>query len=181
LEEKKYDIESFTVHHLRGNVVAGKRYDWYVEERVESLAIMHLTRRPDLRVIREVRERDRVVDLLVEILDSDRPSWKTFGVELKGTKAPASMEEANKVMGLSLRRFLDTYGEPTFPYCLFYFTMDDGQGYVTWIAEPVMREGRPKLLYHRTSDCAPLDRGALDRVVEQVQAWYEAYHTAIKA
>ena len=84
-------------------------------------------------------------------------------------------------MGLSLRRFLDTYGDPTFPYCLFYFTMDDGRGYVTWIAEPVLKEGCPKLLYHRASACRPLDRGALDRVVEQIQAWYEAYQSAIKA
>ena len=66
--------------------MAGKRYDWYIGERVESLAIMHLTRRPDLRVIRDVRERDRIADLLVEILDSDRPGWKTFGVYLHGTQ-----------------------------------------------------------------------------------------------
>ncbi len=161
--------------------MASERYDWYVEERLESLAIMHLTRRPDLKVIHEVRQRGRVADLLVEIVDSDRPGWKTFGVELKGAKSPTTAEQAGEAMSELLPRFLDEHGEPTFPYCLFYFTMDDGQGYVTWIAEPVMRAGSPKLLYHRRSACTPLDRAALDRLVEQVRAWYEAYHTAIRA
>ena len=161
--------------------MARNRFDWYVDERLESLAIMHLTRRADLNVIREIRERGRLVDLVVEIIDSNRPGWKTFGVELKGSKSPVTVDEADKVMGEFLRRFLDAHGEPTFPYCLFYFTMDDGQGYVTWIAEPVMRAGSPKLLYHRTSACAALDRKALDRIVDQVQAWYGAYHSAIRA
>src|SRR5262249_50377285 len=110
-----------------------------------------------------------------------RAGWKTFGVGLKGSKSPVTVDEADKVMGEFLGRFLDAHGEPTFPYCLFYFTMDDGQGYVTWIAEPVMRAGSPKLLYHRTSACAALDRKALDGMVDQVQTGYGAYHSAIRA
>ncbi len=158
-----------------------KRFDWYVEERVESLAIMHLTRRPDLRVVREFREDGRVVDLLVAVAGTDRAGWKKFGVGLGGRKESFRSGEANTEMSHFLGQFLDQYGEPTFPYCLFYFTMDDGRGYVTWLAEPVVREGSPRLRFHRTADCAPLDRGAVDRIVGQVEAWYDAYHSAIRA
>lgn len=158
-----------------------KASDWFIAERLESLAIMHLTRRRDLIVRRETREGDRVVDLMVEIVGSEGSGWKKFGVHLQGTKTPVTVEHANKVLGLSLRRFLNHYGEPTLPFCLFYFSMDDGQGYATWIAEPVIKEGRPKLQYHKVANCFVLDRQALDRVVECVNAWYDAFYGAMKA
>jgi hypothetical protein len=160
--------------------VGRKASDWFIGERAESLAIMHLTRRPDLIARREVRGGDGVVDLVVEIADAARPGWKKFGVYLQGTKTPVTAEHANKVLGPSLRRFLGDFGEPTFLFCLFYFTMDDGRGYVAWIAGPVIREGRPKSQYHTSADCTMLDREALDRIVDRVNAWYEAYYGAIK-
>jgi hypothetical protein len=160
--------------------MAAKTLDWFIGERTESLAIMHLTRRQDLSVRREIRDGDRVVDLMVEIGDSQRPGWKKFGVELKGVKTPVTIEQANKLLATSLRGFFKDHGDPPLPVCLFLFSMDDGQGYVTWIAEPVIREGRPKLQYRKVADCAPLDRGALDRIVERVNAWYDAYYNDIK-
>jgi hypothetical protein len=160
--------------------VARKASDWFIGERMESLAIVYLTRRPDLTVRRETREGDRVVDLMVEIVDPERPGWKKFGVHLQGTKTPVTVDQANKAATLDLRRFRSTYGEPTLPYCLFYFTIDDGQAYVTWIAEPVIRGGRPKLQYHKVADCTQLDREALDRIVERINAWYDAYYSDIK-
>ena len=160
--------------------MASKTLDWYIGERTESLAIMHLTRRQDLNIRREIRDGDRVVDLMVEIGDSQRPGWKKFGVELKGVKAPVTIAQANKLLATSLRRFFKDHGDPTLPVCLFIFSMDDGQGYVTWIAEPVIREGRPKLQYHTAADCTLLDRRALDRIVERVNAWYDVYYNDIK-
>ena len=63
---------------------------------------------------------------------------------------------------------------------MFYFTIDDGQGFVTWIAEPVIKGGRLELQYHRAAACTQLDREALDRIVEPVNAWYDAYYSDIK-
>jgi hypothetical protein len=106
--------------------MAGKASDRYIAERVEALAIMHLTRRPDLNVRREIRPGSQVMDLMVEIAGQGRPlRKKTFGVYLQGTKTPVTIAHANAILGISLQRFFGDYGEPAIPFCLFYFTMED--------------------------------------------------------
>ena len=155
----------------------------FVAERAESLAIIHLTRRPDLIVRREIRAVDRVMDLLVEIAEPGAsPGWKKFGVYLQGTKTPVTVSDANRKLTFSLRRFFNDHGEPAIPFCLFYFTMEDNQGYFTWVAEPMVDEGRSRLKYHREkANCVLLDDGALDRIVEAVDAYYVAfYQSAIR-
>jgi hypothetical protein len=67
-----------------------------------------------------------------------------------------------------------------YPVCLLYFTMEDNQGYYTWIAEPVLTgDGKPQLQMHATADCKKLDREALDKMVSQVDAWYGAFFASI--
>lgn len=164
--------------------MAGKTSERFIVERVEALAIMHLTRRPDLVVRRGLWQDSEVAGLLVEIRERGRPSgWKTFGVYLDGAKAPMTMREANARLKTSLGRFFDDHGKPTIPYSLFYFTMEDDRGYVTWVAEPVVEPGRYKLKYHESrADCVRLDREALDGIVAAVDAYYEAlYGAAIQA
>jgi hypothetical protein len=163
--------------------MARKQSDRFIAERVESLAIMHRTRRPDLTVRRATREDDQVIDLMVEITEPGRPfGWKKFGVYLQGTKSPVTVEYANKVLTASLRRFFGSYGEPSLPFCLFYFTMDDNQGYFTWLADPVVEDGRQRLRYLERADCTRLDRQVLDQIVERVKAYYEAFYSnAIRA
>lgn len=163
--------------------MASKQSNSFISERVESLAIMHLTRRPDLAVRREIRTVDNVMDLMVEIVDEGRsPGWKTFGVYLQGTKTPVTTSDADSKLKISLRRFFNSYGEPTIPFCLFYFTMDDNQGYFTWIAEPVMHNRGFRLKYHKeTANCVPLSDDVLDQIVEAVNAYYAAlYRNAIR-
>ena len=144
---------------------------------------MHLTRRPDLTVRREVRAVGQVLDLLVEITEKGTPTgWKKFGIYLQGTKTPVTVSDANSKLKISLRRFFNNYGEPAIPFCLFYFTMEDNQGYFTWVAEPVVDEGRFRLKYHKDkADCVLLDDQVLDQIVEAVNAYYVAlYKNAIR-
>jgi hypothetical protein len=162
--------------------MARKKPEWFKDLRLPSLAIMHLTRRPDLRVKQEVRVGGKVLDLMVEIVDGNGPAWKRFGVYLQGTTAPVTIEHADKALSISLRRFLDDYGEPTLPFCMFYFTVGEGQGFVTWIAEPLVQDGAPTLKYHDKADFIELDRKALDRIVDQVNSYFEAIRSrAIRA
>jgi hypothetical protein len=154
--------------------MAQKKPEWFKDLRLPSLAIMHLTRRPDLRVKQEVRVGGKVLNLMVEIVDGDRPAWKRFGVYLQGTTSPVTIERANKVLDISLRRFFDDYGEPTLPFCLFYFAVTEGQGFVTWIAEPLVKDGSATLKYRDKADLMVLDQEALDRIVEQVNSYFEA-------
>ena len=83
-----------------------KKPEWFKDLRLPSLAIKHLTRRPDLRVKQDVRVGSKVLDLMVKIVDGDGPAWKRFGVYLEGTTVPVNIEHANKVLNGSLRRFL---------------------------------------------------------------------------
>ncbi len=65
---------------------------------------------------------------------------------------------------------------PLFPVCLFYFTMEETQGWYTWVAEPVVTEtGATRLAHHEQASCELLDRAALDLIVEKVNRWYDAY------
>ena len=67
-----------------------------------------------------------------------------------------------------------------YPVCLLYFTMEDNRGYYTWIAEPVLTEdGKPRLQVHSAADCKNFDREALDKIVSQVDAWYDAFFASI--
>jgi hypothetical protein len=162
--------------------MARKKPEWFKDLRLPSLAIMHLTRRPDLRVRQEVRIGGKDLDLMVEIVDGERPAWKRFGVYLQGTTSPVTIEHANKALNIGLRRFLDDYGEPTLPFCMFYFDVGEGQGYVTWIAEPLVKDSSPTLKYHDKANVMVLDREALDRIVDQVNSYFEAIRSrAIRA
>jgi hypothetical protein len=154
--------------------MARKKPEWFKDLRLPSLAIMHLTRRPDLRVKQEVRVGGKALDLTVEIVDSEGPAWKRFGVYLQGTTSPVAIEQAERVLNISLRRFFDDYGEPTLPFCLFYFAVAESQGFVTWIAEPLVKEGSPTLKYHDKANVMVLDQEALDRIVDQVNSYFEA-------
>jgi hypothetical protein len=154
--------------------MARKKPEWFKDLRLPSLAIMHLTRRPDLRVEQENRMGSKVLDLIVEIVDGEGPAWKRFGVYLQGTMSPVTIEHANKVLNISLRRFFDDFGEPTLPFCLFYFTVAEGQGFVTWIAEPLVKDGLSTLKYHEKADFIVLDQEALDHIVDQVNNYFEA-------
>ena len=161
--------------------MARKKPEWFKDLRLPSLAIMHLTRRPDLRVKQEARVGGDL-ELMVEIVDGAGPAWKRFGVYLQGTTSSVTIEHANKVLSVSPRRFLDDYGEPTLPFCLFYFAVGEGRGLVTWIAEPLVEDGAPRLKYHAKADFIELDQEALDRIVDQVNAYFEAIRNrAIRA
>jgi hypothetical protein len=163
--------------------MAGNVPNNFISERVESLAIMYLTRRPDLIVRREIRQVDKVMDLIVEITEQGKPpGWKKFGIYLQGTKTPVTIAEANGKLKFSLRRFFNSYGEPSIPFCLFYFTMVDNQGYFTWVAEPIVNQDRYRLRYHKEqAKCVKLTDEVIGTMTASVNAYYEAfYNNAIR-
>ena len=159
--------------------MAEQKLEWYLGERVKALAIMHLTRRNDLLIKAEVREPEVNEDLLVEIVSPQNAGWRRFGVSLRGTKVPVTLDRADQYLTTSLRR-LREHGEFPYPSCLFYFTMDDNQGYFTWIAEPIVDDEIPKLRLHEDARCSRLDRDALDRIVSRVNDWYDALSDLVK-
>ncbi|HWG45085.1 MAG TPA: hypothetical protein VN688_20110 [Gemmataceae bacterium] len=152
--------------------------EWFIVERGRALARMHLTRRDDL-IVTEAGK-DVGLDYLVYITKADeKPSVRQFGLALRSTRNAVTEEKLSKVLRPTMQALLRV-GDFPYPVCLFSFTMEDNQGYSTWIAEPVLTEdGKPRLRMHSAASCTKLDRAALDRIVNQVDAWYDAFFSSI--
>jgi len=139
---------------------------------------MHLTRRDDLIVT--PAGKDGGLDYLVSLTwKNEKPSLRQFGVILRAARKPANEEQLNKLLR-PIMQSLQRVGEFPYPVCLFYFTMEDNQGYYTWVAEPVLTDdGKPQLQNHAAASCHKLDGPGLDRIVSQVSAWYDAFFSSI--
>jgi hypothetical protein len=163
-----------------------KKAEWFIVERVHALAVMHLTRRRDLVIRDEPRDPAYFPVLAVEIIEPEkvRPGhfavyrWQ-FDVYLDGTRTAIDEDQANKLLSPSFREF-NPYHPVAHPICLFYFTMEDDQGYFTWVKEPKIEvDGKAKLFPHREAHCIKLDRKVLDRIVHQVCDWYDALNHSL--
>jgi hypothetical protein len=155
-----------------------KKAEWFIVERVHALAVMHLTRRRDLMIRDEPRDPDNLSVLTVDIIDSKNKGRRRFEVYLDGTKTAIDEEHSNKLLGPSFQRF-NPYNPVAHPVCLFYFTMENDQGYFTWIKEPVIVDGNARLRVHHEPRCIKLDRKVLDRIVQQMNDWYDSFYAAV--
>jgi hypothetical protein len=151
--------------------------EWFIGERSKALALMHLTRRKDLFVM--TPGGDVGLEFIVSIAKEDgERSLRQFGVLLRGTKSPVKEEELNETLRPTLQS-LQRLGQFPDPVCLLYFTMDDDQGYVTWVAEPKVVDNTPRLLMHGDAHCRKLNRALLDEIVSLVDRWYDAFFARI--
>ncbi len=150
----------------------------YIGGQVRSRANVILTRRDDLQVV-ETKEQTGL-DMHVYVVREDKPMRLVFGVLLRGVPAPATADQANKVlvptMGYfqGLRKF-------TYPVCLFFFTVREEQAFFTWLAEPVVNGDGPKLVHHTQANCVELTDALLADVVDRVVAWYDAVESVLIA
>lgn len=66
--------------------------------------------------------------------------------------------------------------------CLFFFTLEDDQGYYIWLKEPFINEKNlPKLRPSTTLTLSKLDNAALERITSDVSAWYNALFQTLAA
>jgi hypothetical protein len=157
-----------------------KTQEWFIAERARTLAMLHLTRRDDLVVMNG--EQGIGLDYIIYITKTEGPSSiRQFGVFLGGTKKAMTENQLDRVLRPKIQSLL--FGQFPYPVCLFHFTMDDDQGYYTWLAEPDVTEDGPRLLMHEEAHCRKLDRSALDEIVSKVDRWYDAFfgRIAVKA
>src|SRR4051812_22100120 len=101
----------------------------FIAERVRALAVVYLTRRDDLIVTEETA--DIGIDLWVTLNLEDKDGHRKFGVELRGVRTAVTAAHANNVLYPSMQNML-RYGPFPFPVVLFFFTMDDNEGWYTW-------------------------------------------------
>jgi hypothetical protein len=150
----------------------------YLSGRSRALATVILTRRDDLTIVATRKETG--LDLHVSIEREDKPMRLIFGVLLRGLASTVTAEQANRILGPTLAQFRGMR-KFTYPVCLFLFTMREDQAFFSWLAEPVISEGAPKLVHRDEAHCVELTDQLLDRVIEQVVAWYDVVESVLIA
>jgi hypothetical protein len=150
----------------------------FLADRVRVLATVVLTRRDDLTVAET--KQSTGLDLHVYIDREDKPMRLAFGVLLRGVASPMTADNANRVLGPTMGQF-QGMRKFTYPVCLFFFTMRDEKAYFSWLAEPVLTDGAPKLVHHARTNCVELTDDLLGHVVERIVGWYDAVETLLIA
>jgi hypothetical protein len=59
--------------------------------------------------------------------------------------------------------------------------MREDQAIFSWLAEPRISQGTPKLVHHDAADCAELTDERLGQVVEQIVGWYDVVEALLIA
>ncbi|MFL5384033.1 MAG: DUF4365 domain-containing protein [Longimicrobiaceae bacterium] len=143
----------------------------FFAERAELLAFIHLTRRDDLAVDR-LASSDSGVDFLVTLVQGGVPTGRMFGVQVSAREGSVARPcDLHSAGDFSIREVADVL----LPLCLFVFTMSDDRGYYAWLKEPDVADPRVPVL--RPVDEArwnELDHAGLGRIVDSVNAWYDA-------
>jgi hypothetical protein len=93
-------------------------------------------------------------------------------VKLRGAWAAVTKGHADRFLRPTVRQ-MKRYGPFLRPVCLFLFTREDEGAWYTWVAEPAEEGGKPLLRSRDEPDCRPLDRRALNAILERVDAWHD--------
>lgn len=150
----------------------------FLGERAQALATIILTRRGDLSIAET--KKDIGLDYHVYIDREDKPMRLMFGVLLRGVPSPVTIDHANKILAPTMGHF-QGMRKFTYPVCLFFFTMREEQAFFSWLAEPVVNGGVPKLAHHAKANCVELTSAHLDRIVDEIVAWYDAVEAVLIA
>jgi hypothetical protein len=150
----------------------------FFADQIRALATVLLTRRGDLAIVET--KKDTGLDFHVYIDREDKPMRLMFGVLLRGVPSPVAPDQANKILGPTMGHFRGMR-KFTYPVCLFFFTLRDEQAFFSWLAEPLVNEGVPKLVHHPEAKVVPLTNERLDQVVNQIVSWYDAVETVLIA
>src|SRR4051794_7187825 len=95
--------------------------NWYIQQRVRSLATIVLTRREDLTITEAEAAQDDGIDLIVSIRARKEAAQRKFGVILRGVADDLTRDRANAVLKPTMQALVAR----AFPYpvCLFFFRM----------------------------------------------------------
>jgi len=153
--------------------MAAKKDAWYLESRAESLALMYLTRYPDLRI--EKSPRDYGLDFLVTVPKGRGYTGRIFGIQTKGAVSARQTSKSAVALPVEFaRKELAASHDMPFPVCLFFFTMENDQGYYKWVKEPdLTASGAPKLIINKSTELKKLTNRELDTIISKLKTWYD--------
>lgn len=151
----------------------------FLGERLRALATIVLTRRDDLAVV----ETKKATDLELHVyIDREEKSMRLmFGVVLRGVPSPVEVDHANNILRPTMGQF-QRMRKFTYPVCLFFFTLREEQAFFSWLAEPVVDGGVPKLIHHHAmANCVELTNERLNQVVDAIVSWYDSVESVLIA
>jgi hypothetical protein len=158
--------------------VTNEAREQLLAERVRALAVVVLTRRSDLTIVDTKRETG--LDFHVSIEREDKPMRLTFGVLLRGLPSSTTADQANAILGPTMGHFLGMR-KFTYPVCLLLFTMREEQAFFSWLAEPTVTDGTPKLIHHEHAKCITVTDDLLNQVIDTIVTWYDAVESVLIA
>ena len=148
---------------------------WYIGLRSKALAIVSLTERDDLIVYRDTKDYD--LDVLVSISKKGEDINRLFGVEIKAVKSTPKIiqnDDFFNIEGADINVLQSRFTKCNFPICLFFFTLDNDNGYYKWILEPILdQEKSNKLKLNPNPEFRKLTNEAINDIVSVVNQWYE--------
>lgn len=97
---------------------------WYIGLRSEALAIVSLTRRDDLLVSQQQKDKDTGLDLLVKITKDGNYTGRIFGVQVKATVSSSELIQDDDIFKLKNQEYnnLKVFRDLPFPVCLLFIT-----------------------------------------------------------
>lgn len=142
---------------------------WFIVERAEMMAVLALTRLPEVIVRRQSEGYGSA--LLVSV--SSQRSARVFGVLVKGaTKSTSCVTPQGLVRSDVADKLKSAAGDSPFPIGLLYFDMTDDSGYFGWLFEPGKLPG--ELVRRDEIEVMPINDDVIRHVVEQVDRWYDS-------
>ncbi len=154
-----------------------KQDPWYITKRAEQLAIMVMTRYSEVNIIHNDTP-DKGLDLLVS---SSQTTGRIFGIVVKGTLDLQTFIRPDSSLPLNFSEQLRSrVGEYPFPVGIFVFDMITDRGRFGWIVEPVVNSSRnPELVKPTPIYTRPITNDEIQRVLDEVNAWYGCRLTAV--
>ena len=142
-----------------------------LELRARSLAVIALTDHPQVEVTREQPSSPRL-DILAYLRREGKTLCCQFGIKVE---AGLVHEHSTLVAPKLSREQNELLRETPFPLCLFFFTVDNSQGYWRWLQEPKIDPFTGAVLrFHETGRLAPLSLDEVSKIVQAISKWYDA-------
>ncbi|MDF5738616.1 MULTISPECIES: DUF4365 domain-containing protein [unclassified Nostoc] len=147
---------------------------WYIGRRAESLAVVYLTRRDDLIISQPTP--NQALDFLITITKDGVYTGRLFGIEVKATNSTSNLKKHNDILKLDKDRLsiLEKFKDLPFPVCLFFFILENDQGYYKWILEPkIDGEKQVKLHFNEDDELKNLDDKEIANIISSINSWYD--------
>jgi len=154
-----------------------------MEARARALATVLLTRREGT-LVRDVSDASAGsgIDICATLVSEKKPGLRQLGVQLRWQFEPVTAEQGNDTLRADggWQKLIGS-GPFRFPVLVFFFTMRDDSAWYSWVAEPVVEDGKAKLPLRPEPDCQRLTDDSLEELLDHVDAWYDAHYRGLTA